>query len=89
MVDENIRSYNVGKSDYSKHSIQPWDIWEVYDLNPWDADIVKRVLRVKEGEDRKVDYEKISHICKKRIEQIEKNYIHAADKFKSIKKEEL
>lgn len=85
----NIRSYNVGKSDYSKHSIQPWDIWEVYDLNPWDADIVKRVLRVKEGEDRKVDYEKIIHICKKRIEQIEKNYIHAADKFKSIKKEEF
>lgn len=89
MVDENIRSYNVGKSDYSKHSIQPWDIWEVYDLNPWDADIVKRVLRVKEGEDRKVDYEKIIHICKKRIEQIEKNYIHAADKFKYIKKEEF
>ena len=89
VVDENIRSYNVGKSDYSKHSIQPWDIWEVYDLNPWDADIVKRVLRVKEGEDRKVDYEKIIHICKKRIEQIGKNYIHAADKFKSIKKEEL
>ena len=89
VVDENIRSYNVGKSDYSKHTIQPWDIWEVYDLNPWDADIVKRVLRVKEGEDRKVDYEKIIHICKKRIEQIEKNYIHAADKFKSIKKEEL
>ena len=85
----NIRSYNVGKSDYSKHSIQPWDIWEVYDLNPWDADIVKRVLRVKEGEDRKVDYENIIHICKKRIEQIEKNYIHAADKFKSIKKEDL
>lgn len=89
VVDENIRSYNVGKSDYSKHSIQPWDIWEVYDLNPWDADIVKRVLRVKEGEDRKVDYEKIIHICKKRIEQIEKNYIHAADKFKSIKLEEF
>ena len=64
-------SYNVGASDYSKHRIQPWDIWEEYGLNPWDADIVKRVLRTKAGEDRKLDYEKIIHICKKRIEQLE------------------
>lgn len=64
-------SYNVGASDYSKHKIQPWDIWEEYNLNPWDADIIKRVLRTKAGEDRKLDYEKIIHICKKRIEQLE------------------
>lgn len=63
-------SYNVGASDYSKHKIQPWDIWEEYNLNPWDADIIKRVLRTKTGEDRKLDYEKIIHICKKRIEQL-------------------
>lgn len=65
-------SYNIGASDYSKHKIQPWHIWEEYRLNPWDADIVKRVLRTKEGESRKLDYEKIIHICKKRIEQIER-----------------
>lgn len=70
-TSENVRSYNVGKSDYAKHSIQPWDIWKEYNLNPWDADIVKRVLRTKEGEDRKLDYEKIIHICKERIRQLE------------------
>ena len=80
---DNIRIYNVGNSDYAKHSIQPWDIWECYNLNPWDADIVKRVLRNKKGEDRKLDYEKIIHICKKRIEQIEKGYTHASDLWKS------
>ena len=80
---DNIRNYNVGNSDYAKHSIQPWDIWEVYNLNPWDADIVKRVLRNKKGEDRKLDYEKIIHICKKRIEQIEEGYTHASDLWKS------
>ena len=69
---EDVMSYNIGASDYSKHRIQPWDIWEEYKLNPWDADIVKRVLRTKEGESRKLDYEKIIHICKKRIEQIER-----------------
>lgn len=73
-----VMSYNVGSSDYSKRKIQPWDIWEEYKLNAWDADIVKRVLRTKEEpgmtpqEARIMDYEKIIHVCKKRIEQIER-----------------
>ena len=65
------RSYNVGASDYSKHRIQPWDIWIEYGLNPFDADIVKRVLRRKAGEDRVTDYKKIVHICQERIRQLE------------------
>lgn len=69
---EDVMSYNVGGSDYSAYKIQPWDIWEEYKLNPWDADIIKRVLRTKVGDSRKLDYEKIIHICKKRIDQIEK-----------------
>jgi hypothetical protein len=68
---EDVRSYNVGASDYAKHKIQPWDIWLSYDLNPWDADIVKRVLRTKETDGRRLDYEKIIHICKERIRQID------------------
>lgn len=68
----NVRDYNIGKSDYAKHKIQPWDIWKEYNLNPWDADIVKRVLRTKEGEPRAVDYEKIIHICKYRIAELSK-----------------
>lgn len=71
-TSENVQSYNVGKSDYSKHTIQPWDIWKEYNLNPWDADIVKRVLRTKEGEERTLDYEKIIHICKYRIAELSK-----------------
>lgn len=71
-TSENVQSYNVGKSDYSKHAIQPWDIWKEYNLNPWDADIVKRVLRTKEGEERTLDYEKIIHICKYRIAELSK-----------------
>ena len=39
------RDYNVGKSNYSKHIIQPWAIWQDYNLNPWDADIVKQIGR--------------------------------------------
>lgn len=74
-ASENVQSYNVGKSDYAKHAIQPWDIWKEYNLNPWDADIVKRVLRTKEGEPRAVDYEKIIHICKYRIAELSKEVL--------------
>lgn len=67
---EDVRSYNVGASDYAQHKIQPWDIYLDYDLNPWDADIVKRVLRTKKTDTRIMDYEKIIHTCKERIRQI-------------------
>lgn len=69
--ENNVRDYNVGESDYATRIIQPWSIWIEYNLNPFDADIIKRVLRNKLGESRKSDYEKIIHICKERIRQIE------------------
>lgn len=69
------RSYNVGESDYAKHKIQPWDIWLEYNLGPWDADIIKRVLRTKKTDGRRLDYEKIIHICKERIRQIDNEKI--------------
>ena len=69
--NNDIRSFNIGASDYSKHTIQPWSIWIDYDLNAFDADIVKRVLRTKDGEPRSKDYEKIIHICKERLRQLE------------------
>lgn len=71
MMPNDVREMNVGESDYSEHLIQPWAIWLDYDLNPWDADIVKRVLRHKKGESRRVAYEKIIHICKECIRQID------------------
>lgn len=74
MIPTEERSFNVGASDYSKHVIQPWSIWLDWDLNPFDADIVKRVLRTKGGESRIVDYEKIIHICKERIRQLENEF---------------
>ena len=51
-----------------------------YHLNPWDADIIKRVLRTKiepgltPVESRILDYNKIIHICHERINQLDKGY---------------
>lgn len=86
-TNENVQSYNVGKSDYSKHKIQPWDIWKEYNLNPWDADIVKRVLRSKEGEARTLDYEKIIHICKYRIAELSKEVLKETKVVAPVKEE--
>ena len=76
-VDTDVRSHHIGNSDYSNHVIQPWGIWEEYDLNGWDCDIVKRVLRTKEDtnmtprQQRILDYKKIIHNCQERIRQLE------------------
>lgn len=73
---DNIRRNNVGDSDYSKHIIQPWSVWLDWNLNPWDADIVKRICRHKDGEDDKIKYEKIIHICQERLRQINNESIN-------------
>lgn len=85
LIPNDVREANIGKSDYSKHTIQPWSIWIDYDLNPWDADIVKRVLRTKEEsgmserDARIMDYEKIKHICNERIRQLESSMTSTQD----------
>lgn len=71
IVSSETRNYNVGDSDYSKHIIQPWSIMIEYNLNYFDGDIIKRVLRKKKSQSRQEDYEKIIHICKERIRQIQ------------------
>lgn len=73
ITDDDCRNYNIGNSNYSEHLIQPWSIWLDWNLNPWDADIVKRVLRTKHGEERILDYQKIIHICNERIRQLTNN----------------
>lgn len=82
IIDETkVREGNVGASDYSQHIIQPWAIWQDYNLNPWDADIVKRILRTKkepglsDTESRTLDYRKIIHICQERLRQLENDKV--------------
>lgn len=76
LESESTRSLQQGSSNYSKHLIQPWAIWKEYNLNPWDADIIKRTLRIKgvsekeQIENRILDYKKIIHICNERIRQL-------------------
>jgi len=69
--------YNVGESNYSTMPIQPWELWDAWSLDPWDADIVKRIARTKVElgctleESMIEDYEKIKHICDHQIYRIQ------------------
>ena len=74
---DDTRNYNVGKSNYSSHLLQPWALWLDYpELTSFDHDIIKRILRTKkqygitENESRMEDYQKIIHICNERIRQL-------------------
>ena len=79
---EEIRNHHVGNSNYSQmpKGYQPWDLWKIFHMNPSDADIQKRLLRTKAEpgmtmeESRKLDYQKIIHVCQERINQIDEGY---------------
>lgn len=76
VIPDETRSANVGNSNYAQRTIQPWSVWLDWELNAWDADIVKRIGRIKvdagytPDEQRILDYQKIKHICDERIRQI-------------------
>jgi hypothetical protein len=73
LIPNETRSFNIGASNYSEHLIQPRSIWLDWNLNPWDADIIKRTLRIKETVPKIMDYQKIKHNCDERVRQLEKH----------------
>lgn len=81
LIPSKVRSTNAGTSNYSQKLIQPWAIWLDYpELTSWDHDIIKRILRTKSTDSRKLDYEKIVHIAQERIRQLDLKEQHAIDK---------
>lgn len=43
---EDVRSYNVGQSDYSKHKIQPWDIANSMCLTPREGELLREAFNI-------------------------------------------
>ena len=56
----------VGGDHYLKHSIQPWDIWQEYELNAFEGAVLKYLLRRKG--DRVEDLKKARHTLDRLIE---------------------
>ena len=84
MIPNETRKANVGNSNYAKHLIQPWSIWIDYNLNAWDADIVKRVLRTKsEPGISEKEARVLLDICKNADEEEEKLLLESAQESNS------
>lgn len=61
-----LRQKQVGGDHYNKHSIQPWDIIDEWDLNFYEGNVLKYLLRRKGN--RLEDLQKIAHYIEKMIE---------------------
>ena len=51
----------IGGDHYKKHTIQPWHIWEDYNMNPWQANALKYLLRYNDKDKPLEDLYKCMH----------------------------
>jgi len=65
MVGE-LQNKQIGGDHYVKHKIQPWDIIDEYELNYYEGNALKYLLRRKEN--RVEDLRKAIHYLEKEIE---------------------
>ena len=59
----------VGGSYYHGRGIQPWDIIEAWDLDFWEGNAIKYILRRKPGTPRTLDLQKAIHYLEKCLER--------------------
>ena len=59
----------VGGDHYTRHGIQPWDVIEQYNLDFFEGNVLKYLLR--EKSDRKTDLLKAAHYLQKKIELLD------------------
>ena len=72
LIPSAVRDTHVGESDYSSKLIQPWSIFlDNPGLNYMECDIIKRILRSKSSDSRKLDLIKVKHICDELLRQID------------------
>jgi hypothetical protein len=45
---DKVMAEQYGGNHYKERAIQPWEIWEAYDMNGWEASALKYLLRYKD-----------------------------------------
>jgi hypothetical protein len=86
---EEVMSKQYGGSHYKGHKIQPWEIWEAYDMNGWEASALKYLLRHKYKGDPMGDLMKAKHnieylMAKEERKQRVQNQTHEGQSAKVI-----
>lgn len=63
---DTIPEHYTGEGD-----LQPWDVWEAFDLDPWEANAVKYIIRAGLKGPALEDYRKAAHYLQYLIEREE------------------
>ena len=72
LIPTSEREHNIGTSDYATKLIQPWSIFlDNPQLNYMECVLIKRILRTKSTDSRKLDLEKCHHIISELLRQNE------------------
>ena len=48
MQYDKVMATQYGGNHYKDRAIQPWEVWEAYDMNGWEASALKYLLRYKD-----------------------------------------
>ena len=48
MTYEQVMDIQYGGNHYKERAVQPWEVWEAYDMNGWEASALKYLLRYKD-----------------------------------------
>lgn len=71
LAEKGTRHQQVGGDHYRVHRIQPWDVWDEYDLDRYLANCVKYLLRAGDKGPKVQDLKKARHYLDKAIEREE------------------
>ena len=83
-VRDEVMKKQVGGLHYKKHAIQPWDIIDEYELDFYEGNALKYLLRDKSETDvgkRREDLEKAIHYIEKKLTEWEEHPKQAHIKF--------
>lgn len=61
MQYEQVMATQYGGNHYKDRAIQPWEVWEAYDMNGWEASALKYLLRYKDKGKALEDLHKCMH----------------------------
>jgi hypothetical protein len=48
MTYDKVMDTQYGGNHYKERAVQPWEVWEAYDMNGWEASALKYLLRYKD-----------------------------------------
>lgn len=61
MQYEQVMATQYGGNHYKDRAIQPWEVWEAYDMNGWESSALKYLLRYKDKGKPLEDLHKCMH----------------------------